>query len=115
MKERLRVEMERKESQLEEKRDQLIQAKSEVDRVMGELTEARQRVASLNSHLESTSVSESLGGGVRLCVLVSTGAAEAERDPAGGPGESLNQSDWQCRVTSAPPPPPTGAAAWVGE
>lgn len=48
--------MERKESQLGEKTVQILQVKGEVDRVMGELTEARQTSSSLRSQLETARV-----------------------------------------------------------
>ena len=41
---------------LEEKREQILQAKGEVDRVMGELTEARQTIARLLSQLDTATV-----------------------------------------------------------
>ena len=46
----------RKESQLQEKREQVLLAKSEVDRVTGELMETRQMAQSLRSQLESAVV-----------------------------------------------------------
>ena len=49
-------EAQRKESQLQEKREQVLLAKSEVDRVTGELMETRQMAQSLRSQLESAMV-----------------------------------------------------------
>ena len=51
------AEVERKEAQLQEKREQVLQAKSGVDRVMGELTGAQQSIDSLQSQLEMANVS----------------------------------------------------------
>lgn len=53
----LRMEVERKEAQLEEKREQVLQAKSKVDQITGELNEARQTISHLQSEVNSTSVS----------------------------------------------------------
>ena len=48
--------MQRKEAQLEEKREQILQAKGEVDRVMGELTDARRTISTLRSQFASATV-----------------------------------------------------------
>ena len=49
-------EAQRKEAQLQEKREQVLLVKSEVDRVTGEMTEARQMAQRLRSQLDSTMV-----------------------------------------------------------
>ena len=49
-------EAQRKDAQLQEKREQVLLAKSEVDRVTGELMEARQMAQSLRSQLDSAVV-----------------------------------------------------------
>lgn len=48
--------MERKERLLQEKRQEVLLAKNEVDRVMGDLTESRQITQRLRSQLDATMV-----------------------------------------------------------
>ena len=74
--------MERKEAALEEKREQILQAKGEVDRVMGELTEARQTITRLRSQLDTATVCLPIPRMWCIYFFSLSGGAASERDPA---------------------------------
>ena len=109
---RLRTELERKEAQLEEKREQVLQAKNEVDRVMGELIEARQTVGSLRSQVDTLEVRSVRPGRQFNLACPPAGGAPAERDSAGRTGEHPPPPLEGTGVVSPLTP---GTVAWGGE
>lgn len=82
-------EAQRKESQLQEKREQVLLAKSEVDRVTGELMEARQMAQSLRSQLDSAMVCALFFTdlGTTECGPLYTGRAARQGNSVTGTGE----------------------------
>ena len=84
-------EAQRKESQLQEKREQVLLAKSEVDRVTGELMETRQMAQSLRSQLDSAMVCAFHFTDLCTaeCGPLYTGRAARQGDSVTGTGEVL--------------------------